>query len=54
MVNEPLGIELKGLQYPGRITNYDSNSQVPTGDHNGRTIYYVFGKYPKEPLNPTK
>lgn len=54
MVNEALGFELKGLQYPGRITNYDSNSQVPTGLHNGRTVYYVFGRYPKEPLNPKK
>jgi len=54
MVNEPLGLELKGLQYPGRITNYDSNSQVPTGVHNGRTVYYVFGRYPKEPLNLKK
>src|SRR5438552_8733519 len=26
-----------------------SNSQTPTGLHNGRTIYYVFGRYPKEP-----
>ena len=52
LVNEALGFELKGLQFPGRITNYDSNSQVPTGLHNGRTIYYVFGRYPKEPLNP--
>lgn len=52
MVNDALGFEIKGLQYPGRITNYDSNSQVPTGLHNGRTVYYVFGRYPKEPLNP--
>lgn len=51
MVDRPIGFELKGLQYPGRITNYDSNSQVPTGLHNGRTVYYVFGRYPKEPLN---
>jgi hypothetical protein len=29
--------------------NFDSNSQVPTGRHNGRSIYYVFGRYPKEP-----
>ncbi len=43
------GYELKGLAYPGRDATYDSNSQVPTGFHNGRTIYYVFGRYPKEP-----
>jgi hypothetical protein len=43
------GYELKGLAYPGRDANFDSNSQVPTGLHNGRTIYYVFGRYPKDP-----
>jgi len=43
------GYELKGLAYPGRDASFDSNSQVPTGFHNGRTIYYVFGRYPKTP-----
>ncbi|MBX3050384.1 MAG: hypothetical protein KF753_02850 [Caldilineaceae bacterium] len=43
------GYEVKGLAYPGRWLNYDSNSQVPTGFHNGRTVYYVFGRYPKQP-----
>jgi len=43
------GYEIKGLAYPGRDANFDSNSQVPTGFHNGRNIYYVFGRYPKEP-----
>jgi hypothetical protein len=43
------GYELKGLAYPGRDASFDSNSQVPTGFHNGRTIYYVFGRYPKRP-----
>ncbi len=43
------GYELKGLAYPGRDASFDSNSQVPTGFHNGRTIYYVFGRYPKKP-----
>lgn len=43
------GYEVKGLAYPGRWLNYDSNSQVPTGFHNGRMIYYVFGRYPKQP-----
>lgn len=43
------GYELKGLAYPGRDASFDSNSHVPTGTHNGRTIYYVFGRYPKEP-----
>ncbi len=43
------GYELKGLAYPGRDASFDSNSQVPTGFHNGRSVYYVFGRYPKKP-----
>lgn len=43
------GFEIKGLAYPGREANYDCNSQVPSGEHNGRSIYYVFGRYPSEP-----
>ena len=43
------GYEVKGLAYPGRVTDFDSNSQVPTGYHNGRSIYYVFGRYPAKP-----
>jgi hypothetical protein len=43
------GYEVKGLAYPGRDANFDSNSQVPSGVHNGRNIYYVFGRYPKKP-----
>lgn len=43
------GYELKGLAYPGRDATFDSNSQAPTGSHNGRTIFYVFGRYPKSP-----
>jgi hypothetical protein len=49
MVATTDGYELKGLAYPGRDASFDSNSQAPTGVHNGRTIYYVFGRYPKEP-----
>ena len=49
MVKSTEGYELKGLSYPGRDVNFDSNSQVPTGFHNGRNIYYVFGRYPKNP-----
>jgi hypothetical protein len=40
------GYETKGLAYPGRESSYDCNSQVPTGFHNGRDIFYVFGRYP--------
>jgi len=49
MVRHTDGYEIKGLAYPGRDATFDSNSQIPTGHHNGRTIYYVFGRYPKTP-----
>ena len=49
LVHHAAGYEVKGLAYPGRTTTYDANSQVPTGFHNGRTIYYVFGRYPSAP-----
>lgn len=49
LVHHPEGYELKGLAYPGRSANFDSNSQSPSGKHNGRTIYYVFGRYPRNP-----
>lgn len=42
------GYEIKGLAWPGRERDYDSNSQVPTGCHNGRQIFYVFGRYPAD------
>jgi hypothetical protein len=46
LVHTPEGYELKALAYPGREASFDSNSQVPTGLHNGRTVFYVFGRYP--------
>jgi hypothetical protein len=49
LVHFPEGYELKGLAYPGREASYDSNSQVPCGEHNGRQVFYVFGRYPKDP-----
>lgn len=49
LVNSAEGFELKGLAYPGRSANYDCNSQIPRGEHNGRQIFYVFGRYPKKP-----
>jgi hypothetical protein len=42
------GYEIKGLAWPGRERDYDSNSQVPTGHHNGRQIFSVFGRYPAD------
>jgi len=49
MVASTDGYEIKGLAYPGRDATFDCNSQVPAGLHNGRTIYYVFGRYPNVP-----
>lgn len=49
LVRQTDGYELKGLAYPGRHASYDCNSQVPRGEHNGREVYYVFGRYPKDP-----
>lgn len=51
LVEKAEGYEVKGLAWPGRERDYDSNSQVPTGIHNGREIFYVFGRYPAD-LSP--
>jgi hypothetical protein len=48
LVASPEGYEVKGLAWPGRERDYDSNSQVPSGVHNGRQIFYVFGRYPAD------
>lgn len=48
LVSSPEGYEIKGLAWPGREKDYDANSQVPTGFHNGRDIFYVFGRYPAD------
>jgi hypothetical protein len=53
LVHSADGFEIKGLAYPGREANYDCNSQVPSGTHNGRTIFYVFGRYPAQPDGDT-
>ena len=49
MVTTTEGYEVKGLAYPGRDANFDSNSQAPSGFHNGRTIYLRFRSLPQEP-----
>ena len=49
LVNAPEGIEVKGLATPGRDASFDGNSQVARPTHNGRTIYYAFGRYPASP-----
>lgn len=48
LVELAAGYEVKGLAWPGRERDYDSNSQTPTGQHNGRQIFYVFGRYPAD------
>jgi hypothetical protein len=48
LVHHAEGYEVKGLGWPGREASYDSNSRVPTGIHNDRTIWYVFGRYPSD------
>lgn len=48
LTGSPEGFEVKGLAHPGRVATFDANSNIPTGLHDGRTIYYVFGRYPKE------
>lgn len=40
------GYEVKGLEFPGREADFDANSQIPSGLHNDRVIFYVFGRYP--------
>jgi hypothetical protein len=51
LVDFPVGFESKGLAWPGREADYDANSQVPAGSHNGRSVYYVFGRYPAEAID---
>ena len=48
LVERPEGYEIKALAYPGREKDYDANSNVPSGFHNGRTIFYIFGRYPND------
>jgi hypothetical protein len=48
LVKPAEGYEVKGLKTPGRDKTFDSNSQTPSGSHNGRQIFYVFGRYPKK------
>lgn len=48
MVHSADGFEVKGLAWPGRERDYDCNSQVPSGLHNGRQVFYVFGRYPAD------
>lgn len=49
LVGHAEGYELKGLACPGRDASFDCNSQPPCGEHGGRQIFYVFGRYPAKP-----
>ena len=51
IVRHPEGYELKGLAYPGQTAYFDCNSRPPGREHNGRQVYYVFGRYPARPFN---
>ena len=39
LIEYPEGYESKGLAYPGREKDFDANSNVPTGEHNGRQVF---------------
>ncbi|MGC1305955.1 MAG: hypothetical protein WA885_01910 [Phormidesmis sp.] len=49
LVHQPVGYEVKGLADPGRVNDYDCNSQMPHGIYRGRHIFYIFGRYPAKP-----
>ncbi|WP_211269309.1 hypothetical protein [Saccharothrix syringae] len=53
LVDATEGFEVKGLETPGRVKDFDSNSRMPSGWHDGKTVYYVFGRYPKSPSELT-
>lgn len=42
----PIGFEVKGLSHPGRMADFDCNSQLPLAEHEGRKVFYIFGRYP--------
>lgn len=48
LVHTAEGYETKGLAWPGRDADFDANSRCPSGLHNGRVIFYVFGRYPAQ------
>lgn len=49
LTDTPDGFEVKSLAHPGRSETMDTNSQPPGGFHVGREIYYVFGRYLRDP-----
>ncbi|MGV3713248.1 hypothetical protein [Pseudolysinimonas sp.] len=37
--------EVKGITVGSREKDFDSNSALPSGSHDGRDVFYVFGRY---------
>ncbi|MGO9321308.1 MAG: hypothetical protein ACLQBY_10985, partial [Solirubrobacteraceae bacterium] len=51
LMDTPDGFEVKSLRHPGRVETMDTNSRPPGGFHDDREIYYVFGRYLRDPAN---
>jgi len=43
----PEAYEVKGITEDGRERDFDCNSALPSGEHGGREVHYVFGRYEK-------
>ena len=43
--NEEDAYEVKGITAGSREKDFDSNSALPSGEHAGKRIYYIFGRY---------
>jgi hypothetical protein len=43
--NELEAYEVKGITAGSREKDFDSNSALPSGEHAGKRVYYVFGRY---------
>ena len=50
----PRGFRSEESRLPGRDASYDANSQPPCGVHGGRTVFYVFVRYPRVAVTPTR
>jgi hypothetical protein len=37
--------EVKGITAGSRERDFDSNSALPSGQHSGKKVYYIFGRY---------
>ncbi len=47
LVASPSALNSRDWSSRAVVADFDCNSQICTGFHNGRSIYYVFGRYPK-------